>query len=129
MNSIEIIRDELTHLGHATNVVRFPNFSVNDGQAVVFLYEVDAGSHSGKSYRIGISFQETGYPEYAPHFIHIYNAPLFNNRTPHLIHDEDNGKWSAFSVPPSDFWDGLPVEHKNMKTYLNQHVRRFWAGA
>ena len=128
MNGIENIREELVRLGRAAKVVRFPGFGVDGGRAVIFDYEVDAGSHRGNSYRIGISFQETGYPEYPPHFIHICNAPPLS-RTVHSTHDEGDAKWSVFSVPPSDFWDSLPAEHKNIKTYLNQHVRRFWADA
>ena len=122
MSAVEIIREELCRLGHAAGIVSFPNY----GRVVVFDYTVDAGPHSGKSYRIGISFQETGYPEYPPHFIHICNAPPLN-LTAHSTYDEGDAKWSAFSVPPNDFWDSLPAEHKNMKTYLNKHVRRFWA--
>lgn len=126
MNALESIAQELQGLGYPSDIVRFPNFSVDDGRAVVFLYNVDAGSYRGESYKIGISFQETGYPEYPPHFIHIYNPPPLK-RTAHARHDDGDGTWSAFSVPPSDFWDNLPIEHKNMKTYLNTHVRRFWA--
>lgn len=126
MTSLEVICRELQELGYHSELVRFPNFTVDDGQAVVFDYNVDVGAYRGNSYKIGISFQDTGYPEYPPHFLHIYNAPRLN-RTAHAKHAEGTSTWSAYSVPPSDFWDRLPVEHKNMKTYLNRHVRRFWA--
>ena len=128
MTGIELIRQELVSLGYAAVTTQFPNFTVDNGRAVVFEYEVDSGSHRGKHYRMAVSFQEAGYPEYPPHFIHIYNAPQLQ-LTAHSTHDEGQGKWSAFSVPPSDFWDHLPVEHKNMNTYINRHMRRLWASA
>ena len=40
----------------------------------------------------------------------------------------DGLDWMAISAPPSDFRDQIDTPNgKNMKTYLNRHVRRIWS--
>ena len=124
MSSTDLIEKELRNLGYDTNIFTTANYNA----VVTFEYNVDIGPYKGNSYRIGISFQETEYPEYPPHFLHICNAPTIQSLS-HSGYQENGQEWSAFSVPPSDFWDSLPRESKNMKTYLNRHVRRFWNNA
>ena len=125
MTSTEQICQELINLGYAAEPVQFHNFSVDNGLAVVFEYPIDVGRYRNCNYKIAISFQESGYPEYPPHFLHILNAPQLHY-TAHSEHYENSGKWSTYSVPPNDFWDQLTIQDKNMKAYLNRHVRRFW---
>ena len=65
-----------------------------------------------------------GYPEYPPHWIHV-SPPVSDGQKVHYEYETaDDRKWSAMSRPPQDIWDRLPV--KDMKNYLNEHIRRFW---
>lgn len=121
MSIVESIEKELQELGYKARIFT----PANHNAVVAFKYKVDTGRYSGNCYRIGISFQEEGYPEYPPHFIHVCCAPDLA-LTAHSSYQENEQEWKAFSVPPSDFWDRLPHENKNMKTYLNLHMRRFW---
>lgn len=127
MSKLEKIQEELDHLGYSAAIVKFPEFPPDGGHAVTFHYMVDTGRYQGNEYVLGVSFQETAYPEYPPHFLHIREAPeIAFARTPYLIHILNGRNWYAFSVPPSDFWDQIPLEQKNMRTYLDRHLRRFW---
>lgn len=127
MSGLEKIQEELHNLGYSPEIIRFPEFSPDNGYAVTFQYKVDTGRYRENVYAVGVSFQETAYPEYPPHFLHVLNAPeIAFARTPYLIHTHDGQCWHSFSVPPSDFWDHIPLEQKNMHTYLHRHLRRFW---
>ncbi len=123
MSDLNKINSELSELGFTPQIVHFPEFG--SGEAVVIGYPVTTGRYKGQTFKIGISFQEGGYPEYPPHFLHVQTLPasLFPEYSRHRYAHSD---WSVFSVPPSDFWDNLPLEKKNMKTYLNRHLTRFW---
>lgn len=122
-SAVARIIQELQDLGVAADELRIHGLGGN--QAVVFNYPVEVGQHKGNEYRVGVSFQEAEYPEYPPHFIWV--AELQSPALPVHSNSNHNGlEWSAFSVPPSDFWDGLPSADKNMKTYLTKHMRRFW---
>ena len=124
MNDFEQVVSELKELGYEPASVDFPGWSI-DGKTIVFSYDVNTGRYKGCTFRIGLSFQERGYPHYPPHFIHVES--LENSRiTAHSRHSCDGIQWLVFSVPPGDFWDQLPTEHKNMKTYIRRHILRFW---
>lgn len=106
-----------------------PEFLRIDGlggeQAVIIDYLVGTGQRKGQTFKVGIAFQEAGYPEYPPHFIWV--AGLTSPALPAHSSSQHQGRsWSAFSVPPSDFWDRLPPADKTMKTYIIRHMRRFW---
>ena len=114
---------ELEGLGFAADVLHIPG--LGGDQAAVFDYQVDTGRHKGRTFRVGVSFQEAAYPEYPPHFVWV--AGLQSPALPaHSNGRHDGVEWCAFSVPPSDFWDRLPAVDKNMKTYMARHMRRFW---
>ncbi len=124
MSAAEAAQRELCALGFDAEVATDPAYS--RGPIVLFEYPVNNGPHRGKTFKIGISFQEDAYPEYPPHFVHIANLhatrlTIFSNyQSPDL-------EWSVFSLPPSDFWDSLAPADKNMKTYVNRHLARVWA--
>ena len=45
------------------------------------------------------------------------------------IHEpyEYNGEnWITLSRPPQDIWDGLDNSKKNLYTFFESHLRRFW---
>lgn len=124
MNDSQKVRDELRELGFQTELARFPNAG-EDG-AVVIDYPVETGRYKGQTFKIGIGFQESGYPEYPPHFIHVRELP--ESHIPHHSqHSYEGVDWTVFSIPPKDFWDSLPTPAKNMKTYINRHLVRFWS--
>ena len=114
---------ELRELGTEAEIVEIQGFPAS--QAVVLGYRVQSGRYQRQQFQIAISFQEEGYPEYPPHFLHVRSLP--DSSLPlYRKHQHDGSEWSAFSVPPSDFWDGLPPQLKNMKTYFHRHMARVW---
>ena len=114
------VQSELWDLGYQTSIR-----NSRQGIVVEFDYLVEVGSRKGETFRFGISFQEKGYPEYPPHWIHV-SPPVDDGRGNVRRYRTDNcQEWSAMSRPPSDIWDRLPV--KDMKNYMNEHVRRFWS--
>ena len=124
MSAVETARRELRDLGFDPEIVTDP--SCSHTPVLMFDYPVANGSHRGTTFRMGISFQEEGYPEYPPHFVHI--ARLQGTRlTKHSSYTYQDIEWSVFSLPPNDFWDALPPEGKNMKTYVYRHLTRVWA--
>ena len=115
---------ELRDLGYQSEIVA--NSEFEGCSAVLFDYPVTTGRHRNHTFRLGIGFQEEGYPEYPPHFVYVADLP--NPQLPiYASFRYDDAEWSAFSVPPSDFWDGLPFQDKNMKTYIYRHLARFWS--
>lgn len=114
------VQSELHTLGYKSSLHNWTH-----GTVVEFDYLVEVGSHKGKVFRLGVSFQETGYPEYPPHWIHI--SPAIDDEEGRRVRPytaDDGREWIALSRPPSDIWDNLL--DKNMKNYLEEHVRRFW---
>ena len=122
MSALESIKIELEKLNYKPEI---KSSQFNNKDVLVFDYPVVSGRHGGETFKIGISMQEEGYPEYPPHFIHIYNIQN-TNLTTHDQYNENNGTWKVFSVPPSDIWDKLPLEEKTMKTYMHTHLARIW---
>lgn len=117
------VRRELEDCGLSTYIVD----GVSD-EIVAFNYRVRAGRHRGKDVDIGLSMQETHYPEYPPHWIHV--TPVIEDRQGlpgRLFTDADGRNWVSFSRPPSDFWDNIPTKH--MSVYLRDHLGRFWRRA
>ena len=119
-DSIDRVQAELESLGHETSVSDSPQ-----GTVVSFNYTIETGSYKGKEVTVGVSFQETGYPEYPPHWIHV--IPPIDDRkggSTTTYHDESGREWFAMSRPPGDIWDRLPTKH--MSAYISEHLRRIW---
>ena len=122
MDSLERVASELAAIDIAPRVVVDPAFYTQ--RAVAFEYTVEVGRYRGRVFDVAISFQEEGYPEYPPHFIHVKG--LSDANVPeHTSFRFEDARWASFSVPPSDFWDSLPSSEKNMKTYIQRHLVRF----
>lgn len=122
MDSLERVVNELAAIDVAPRIVLDPAFHAQ--RAVAFEYAVDVGRYRGRTFEVAVSFQEEGYPEYPPHFIHVKG--LSDARVPeHTSFQFEEARWATFSVPPSDFWDRLPASEKNMKTYVQRHLVRF----
>ena len=119
MGAVDDVERELRDLDYRPEVVDFPNF--NFGKVVIFDYFVTAGRYRNRTFRVGVGFQEEGYPEYPPHFVLVAGLPHA-----HLTKFATHREWSAFSLPPSDFWDRLAPDDKNMNTYIRRHLLRIW---
>lgn len=124
MSVLDAVCRELCAMGFDAAPVRFDDFPPSD-EAVVFRYPVPAGRFRNQEFEVAISFQETEYPEYPPHFVHIGDLPG-SRLTLYRKHEHGGRSWWAFSVPPSDFWDDLPPQEKTMKTYVRRHLARLW---
>ena len=119
-DSIRKVQAELKSIGYVTSVFDSPQ-----GKVVAFDYTIEAGCHRGEQVTVGVSFQETGYPEYPPHWVHV--TPPISDRKGGVIQEysDDNGRtWLAMSRPPGDIWDQLPTKH--MDVYIREHLRRIW---
>ena len=107
-------------MGYRTSV-----FDTPYGSAVSFEYTIQTGSHKGKQVTLGVSFQESGYPEYPPHWIHVH-PPIADGKGGAVTQysDVQGRAWLAMSRPPGDMWDRLPTKH--MRVYIDEHLRRIW---
>ena len=124
MTPTDIICAELRDMGLDPQLT-FANGFIQ--HTAVALYQlVPTGRFKDQTFRLAVGFQEDSYPDYPPHFIYVANLP--DSHLPvHSTFEYDNCHWTGFSVPPSDFWDGLPTSQKNMKTFVNRHLLRFWS--
>ena len=118
-SSLDKIEIELQELGFSTT-----RFASPHGEVVAFSYVIDVGRLSETGCQLGFSMQEQGFPVYAPHWIHVALPIKDKQSRGRQYTDEQGTPWVAFSRPPT-YWDNLP--NKNMKTFLNEHVRRFFA--
>ena len=111
---------ELESLGYRPSLLDSPH-----GQVVSFDYVIETGSLKGKPLTVGVSFQENGYPEYPPHWIHV-TPPITDGKggVVEQYCDQHGRQWVAMSRPPGDLWDLLPTKH--MSTYISEHLRRLW---
>lgn len=124
MTPTELICAELREMGLEPQIISANGFIQNT--AVALRQQAPTGRFKNQSFTIAIGFQEDSYPDYPPHFIYVAELP--DPQLPvHSSFDHDNCHWKSFSVPPSDFWDGLPAAQKNMKTFVNRHLLRFWS--
>ncbi len=124
MSAIEKVQRELDDLEFKTEVVT--DSACSQPPVIMFDYSVNNGKHRGRKFRVGISFQEDAYPEYPPHFVHIASPPA-TRFTKYDSYTYQGLNWLVFSIPPSDFWDSLAPECKNMKQYVYRHLPRVWA--
>lgn len=124
MTPTDIICAELRDMGLDPQLI-FANGFIQ--HTAVALYQlVPTGRFKDQTFRLAVGFQEDSYPDYPPHFIYVANLP--DSHLPvHSTFEYDKCHWMGFSVPPSDFWDGLPTSQKNMKTFVNRHLLRFWS--
>lgn len=120
---LEQVAAELREIGFAPTIVEFPGFGVSQ-HALLIDVEVQNGRYKDKKLTMGLSFQENAYPEYPPHFVHLKSTVETKITTRHSVHQFEGEEWSAYSLPPSDFWDTLKPSQKNMKTYYARHLLR-----
>ena len=119
-DSVDRVHDELVALGYDPRVFDGPR-----GKVVGFDYLIETGSHRNTQVEIGVSFQEEGYPEYPPHWIHV--TPAIADGRGGVVEqyvDNEGRAWIAMSRPPGEMWDKLPTKH--MDAYIREHLRRIW---
>ncbi len=105
--------------------------SKREGYLCVFSYVVPCGSMENKKITIGIELPLNDYPRLPPHFIHLsteeYSTEeiqkLGQQHEPYIYNEKH---WITFSRPPQDIWDGLDSLKKNLHTFFESHLRRFW---
>ena len=120
--SIAKVRSELESLGHKPF-----EFDWQRGRVVAFEYTIEAGSKAGMPVVVGLSFQEEGYPEYPPHWVHV-SPPIPDHHGGGVQYQTSDGRvWLAMSRAPGRPWDELPVQ--DMKAYIGEHLRRIWRHA
>jgi len=122
-----VIMKELKELGLEATIVYFSNLSSGSQQAVMFDITVYNGSYKGNTLQVALSFQEDMYPEYPPHFVHFKSSITTDKIQLHTTHQFKGEDWSAYSLPPSDFWDTLQSPEKNMGTYIKRHLFRVFS--
>ena len=112
---------ELESLGYRTTTRES-----RQGTVVEFDYQVEVGNKRGEWYRVGMSMQEAGYPEYPPHWVHV-SPPVDDGLGGSVkrYQTDDGREWVAMSRPPNDLWDQLAT--KDMPNYLDHHMRRIWS--
>lgn len=115
------VNAELESMGYQTR-----EFDSPYGRVVAFQYTIEVGSHMGKEVSVGVSFQEEGYPEYPPHWVHV-SPPLGDGKGESIRNYKcpEGREWLAMSRPPGDIWDRLPTKH--MGAYITEHLRRIWS--
>ncbi len=118
-DSARRVKEELESLGYGTE-----SFDSGVGVVIAFNYTIETGSHKGMSVLVGVSFQEEGYPDYPPHWIHV-SPPVPDGRGGSIQNYEMSGRtWLAMSRPPGRLWDQLPTKH--MYGYISEHLRKIW---
>ena len=116
-SDITRVQKELKGLGYKTTVIDTPQ-----GETVVFPYVIESGDHEHQEVQVGLSFQELGYPEYPPHWIHV-SPPINDNMGGSVTYEDSEGhEWLAMSRPPGEICDKLLTKH--MYTYIQEHLRR-----
>ena len=132
------IAAELVGLGYRPSQFTVPQ-QQGGADGVRFEYRIEDGSRAGEIVALAVAVHENEgeWPEVAPHW--LYLSPPDNvlaelvkgSRAPGAVESyqcADGHDWMAISAPPSDFWDRIDAPNgKNMKAYLDRHIRRIWS--
>jgi len=112
------------------NMQDVPLSSKRNGVLFKFKYTIPCGTQKNKNIIIGIELPEKDYPRLPPHFIHLKKDEFTENIIEKMgkYHEVYNNEkaWIVFSRPPQDIWDDLDDEKKNLNTFFESHLRRFW---
>ena len=127
---IEIKNIPFCDLQGIENMQNRPLQSRREGQLCLFKYLIPCGSLKGKRNIIGIELPLTDYPRLPPHFVHLKKSEFREviNKIGQ-IHEEyviEKETWIVLSRPPQDIWDDLVNSQKNLCTFFESHLRRFW---
>ena len=133
----ECMAAEVVALGYQPSPFTAPQ-QQGSADGVQFEYRVQDGSHAGELVTLAVAVHESEgeWPEVAPHWVYIsppddvLAEQVKGSQSPGAVENYEcaNGQvWMAISAPPSDFWDKIDTPNgKNMKIYLDRHIRRIW---
>jgi len=106
---------------------------------VRFEYRIEDGSRTGDTVTLAVAVHENEgeWPEVAPHWLYVsppdtvLAEQVRGAPSPGVVETyqcADGHEWMAISAPPSDFWDLIDTtDGKNMRVYLDRHIRRIWS--
>ena len=134
----ERMEAELVGLGYRTDPFTAPQ-EQGGADGVRFEYRIEDGSRDGDTVTLAVAVHENEgkWPEVAPHWVYlsppddVLAEQVKGSKPPGVVekYKFENGQvWMAISAPPSDFWDRIDTTGgKNMRTYLDRHIRRIWS--
>ena len=129
---------ELIGLGYRTGSFRAPQ-EQGGADGVQFEYPIKDGSRDGDTVTLAVAVHENEgqWPEMAPHWVYlsppddVLAEQVKGSQSPGAVatYEFANGQtWMAISAPPRDFWDQIDTpDGKNMRIYLDRHIRRIWS--
>ncbi len=104
---------------------------------VRFEYRIKDGSRAGDTVTLAIAVHENEgeWPEIAPHWLYVSPPDTvlveqvkgaYPPGAVEIYRCSEGQDWMAVSAPP-DFWDQIDTpDGKNIRTYLDRHIRRIW---
>ena len=134
----ELMAAELVELGYRPRPFTAPQ-EQGGADGVMFEYRIEDGSRERNSVTLAVAVHENEgeWPEVAPHWVYlsppddVLAEQVKGARPPGAVEycECENGQaWMVISSPPSDFWDQIDTQAgKNMRTYLDSHIRRIWS--
>ena len=139
IDNLQLISEELEGLGYTPERFNSP-IPECPGEGIKFEYQIVDGSRDGESVILGIVIPESAgaWPEVTPHWLHISppDSVLAEQVQAHRgntqgsvkqYKDQEGIEWMAISAPVKDFWDHIDEPNgKNVKTYIERHIRRIW---
>lgn len=129
---------ELVELGYQPAPFKAPQ-EQGGADGVKFDYRIRDGSREGDTVKLAVAVHENEgqWPEVAPHWVYLCPADdvlgeqVKGSQPPGVVANfecENRQVWMVISAPPSDFWDQIDSKDgKNMRTYLERHIRRIWS--
>ena len=135
--SSERMAAELGGLDYRPETFTAPK-SQGGAEGVRFEYRIQDGSRAGETVILGLALHpnEGDWPEVAPHWLYlsppddVLAEQVKGSQSRGVVNHyegEDGLTWMTISAPPRDFWDQIETpDGKNMRTYLDRHVRRIW---
>ena len=129
---------ELVGLGYRPGPFTAPR-EQGGADGVRFEYRIKDGSRKGDTVTLAVAVHknEGEWPEVAPHWVYLSPADdvlaeqVKGAQSPGAVANfecDNRQAWMAISAPPGDFWDQIDTKDgKNMRTYLERHIRRIWS--
>ena len=115
------MQTDLHEIGIASEVIMEPG---PGAPFVAFVYTIETGAKKGKQIMMGLGFQETGYPEYPPHWVLSTEQLATGETAGKTFNDHQGRRWYGYSRNFGKVWDRC--NPKNMKAFMQVAIRPFW---